>query len=186
MTKEGQQYLLQLARRAIQKYLQSGQILQIESENLSPALQEKRGIFVTLEENGELRGCIGNLQPTKMVYQGVIDNSLSSAFFDPRFPSLTIEEFPDIKIEISILDPLEKLSSFSSSAKLLDYLSKNKPGLLIKKGGKEATFLPQVWEDLPDAELFLQNLCQKAGLDQDDWKKPGLEISEYKVEKFKE
>jgi len=172
MIKEEQQYLLQLARRAIQKYLQSGQTLQIEPEDLSPALRKKSGVFVTLEKDGQLRGCIGN--------------SLSSAFFDPRFPSLTIEEFPDIKIEISVLEPLKKLAPFSSSAKLLNYLNKNKPGLLIKKGNQQATFLPQVWEELPDAELFLQNLCQKASLDQDNWKKPGLEFYEYNVEKFKE
>jgi len=186
MIKEEQQYLLQLARRAIQKYLQSGQTLLIEPEDLSPALRKKSGVFVTLEKDGQLRGCIGNLQSSKTIYQGVIDNSLSSAFFDPRFPSLTIEEFPDIKIEISVLEPLKKLAPFSSSAKLLNYLNKNKPGLLIKKGNQQATFLPQVWEELPDAELFLQNLCQKASLDQDNWKKPGLEFYEYNVEKFKE
>lgn len=186
LSQKDKKYLLQLARRTLQKYLQEGKLIQIDADNLSPALKEKKGVFVTLEENGQLRGCIGNLRPNKPIYQAVIDNSLASALFDPRFPSVNTLELPAIKIEVSILSPLKRLSAFSSSQELLDYLEKNKPGLLIKKGNQEATFLPQVWKELPQAKSFLQHLCQKAGMDSQEWEKMDLEIYEYEAEKFKE
>jgi len=186
LSSKDKKYLLQLAQRTLQKYFQEGKRIKLETEDLSPSLKEKKGVFVTLEENGQLRGCIGNLRPDKAIYQAVIDNSLASALFDPRFPSVTASELPAIKIEVSILSPLERLASFNSSQQLLDYLEKNKPGLLIKKGNQQATFLPQVWEELPEAKSFLQHLCQKAGMDSQEWKKMDLEIYEYKVEKFKQ
>ena len=140
---------------------------------------------MTLTINDELLGCIGNLEPEKPIYQAVIDNSLAAAFCDPRFSSLTIPELEKVKIEISILGPLKKLQ-FSTPEQLVNYLKQKKPGLFIKKGFNQATFLPQVWLELPKPEEFLQQLCLKAGLDRDSWKDLDLEIYEYQVEKFQE
>ena len=186
MTQIEQKYLLSLSRRSIQKYLKDGSLLIIEQDSLpSDFLRDKRGVFVTLTINNELRGCIGNLEPEKPIYQAVIDNSLAAAFYDPRFPPLTIPELAKAKIEISILGPLKKLQ-FSAAGQFVNYLKQKKPGIFIKKGFNQATFLPQVWLELPKPEEFLQQLCLKAGLDRNSWQDLGLEIYEYEVEKFQE
>jgi AmmeMemoRadiSam system protein A len=186
LTLANRKYLLKLSRRAIEKYLTSQTILTLDESDLAKELLEKRATFVTLTKNKELRGCIGELEAQKPLYQSVIDNSLASAFLDPRFSSLTSPELPDINIEISILSPLKKVSPFNNAQELLNYLQQKKPGLVIKKNGFQATFLPQVWEELPNPQDFLSQLCLKAGLPFNQWQNLDLEISEYQVEKFKE
>jgi len=186
MNKKDKQYLLKLARRAIKKYFQDKGVLQIEEDNLPQTLKEKRGIFVTLWKNRQLRGCIGNLENKKPIYQSVIDNSLASALIDPRFMVLKKDELNDIKIEISILSELKKIPNFASSNSFLKYLNKYQPGILIKKGAYQATFLPQVWEELTSAETFISHLCEKAGLDKNEWEKMNLEVYGYTAEVFKE
>ena len=186
MNKKDKEYLLKIARRAIQKYFQDEGVFQVEEDELTQSLKEKKGAFVSLWKNNELRGCIGNLESEKPIYQSVIDNCLASALLDPRFTALKSDELNDIKIEISILSELKKLSNFTNYDSFLKYLNKYKPGLLIKKGTYQATFLPQVWEDLNSAELFISHLCEKAGLEKDEWKKMDLEIYQYSAEAFKE
>ena len=186
MNKKDKKYLLKIARRAIQKYFQDEGVFQVEKDELPQFLKEKKGTFVTLWKNNELRGCIGNLESEKPIYQSVIDNCLASALLDPRFTALKSDELNDIKIEISILSELKKLPNFTDYNSFLKYLNKYKPGLLIKKGTYQATFLPQVWEDLNSAELFISHLCEKAGLEKDEWKKMDLEIYQYSAEAFKE
>ena len=183
---DDKKYLLQLARRTLQKYYQQEDILHLNIESLPTSLKKKRGIFVTLTMNSHLRGCIGNILPQKPIYQAVMDNALASAVYDPRFPAVTKTEFPKLKIEISILSPLKKLPQFETKQQLLSYFNEYKPGVLIKKDSKEATFLPQVWEELPNPEDFLQALCQKAGLDSNEWQKLDLKMWEYQVDNFKE
>jgi len=186
MNKENKKYLLRIARRAIEKYFENKGIFQVEEDGLPQSLKEKKGTFVTLWENDELRGCIGNLNSEKPIYQSVIDNCLSSALLDPRFAALKNDELNNIKIEISILSELKKLPDFTNNDSFLKYLNKYKPGLLIKKGAYQATFLPQVWEDLNSAESFISHLCEKAGLEKNEWKKIDLEIYQYSAEVFKE
>ena len=186
MNKENKKYLLKLARRVIQKYFENQGILKIDEDDLSQILKEKRGTFVTLWKNNKLRGCIGNLENEKPIYQSVMDNCLASALFDTRFTPLKDYELNDIKIEISILSDLKKLPDFRSLDSFLEYLDKYRPGLLIKKGGYQATFLPQVWDDLTFAESFISHLCEKAGLDKDEWKNMKLEVYRYGAEVFKE
>jgi AmmeMemoRadiSam system protein A len=186
MNQKNKKYLLQLSRRTLEKYFQSKEILQVEEDDLPNSLKEMKGVFISLWKNQSLRGCIGNLEGKKPIIEAVIENSLASALFDPRFSPLTEEELADIKIEISIIEPLKRLPHFEKAEDLLNYLAKNKPGLLIKKGALEATFLPQVWEELNSPELFLSNLCQKAGLAPDEWKKMNLEMFEYQADVFKE
>jgi AmmeMemoRadiSam system protein A len=186
MNKEDQKYLLQLARRTLEKHFQNKEILQLESDDLPNSLNEIKGVFISLFKNKELRGCIGSLKGERPLFQGVIDNSLASALYDPRFKPLEKDELRDIEIEISIIEPMKKVPNFKNPQDLLSYLNKNHPGILIKKGAFQATFLPQVWEELTTAEIFLSHLCKKAGLDQDQWKKTDLDIYEYKVNNFKE
>jgi len=186
MNKKDKEYLLKIARRAMQKYFQDEGVFQVEKDELPQSLKEKKGTFVTLWKNNELRGCIGNLESEKPIYQSVIDNCLASALLDPRFTTLKGDELNDIKIEISILSELKKLPNFTDYDSFLKYLNKYKPGLLIKKGAHQATFLPQVWEDLSSAELFISHLCEKAGLEKDEWKRMDLEIYQYSAEVFKE
>ena len=115
MIKKNKKYLLAIARKAIERYLATKAVLQIDESDLSPELTENKASFVTLTKNKELRGCMGELQAQKPLYQSVIDNSLASAFLDPRFPPVNTTELPDIKIEISLLSPLKKAPSFKNS-----------------------------------------------------------------------
>jgi len=204
MEEQDKDCLLQLSRRAIQKYLENNQILVIEEESLSSekvnpvrkdgalklsnGVKEKRGVFATLSINNELRGCIGNLEPEKPIYQAVIDNSYAAAFCDPRFLPLTKEEFKKTKIEISILSRLKKTPSFKKTDDFLNYLKKKKPGIFIKKSFNQATFLPQVWEEIKNPADFLSHLFRKAGLAPNEWQSNNgdIEIYEYEVEKLKE
>lgn len=186
MNKEDKKYLLKLARRTIQKYFEDEGILKIHEDDLQQILKEKRGTFVTLWKNNKLRGCIGNLENEKPIYQSVMDNCLASALLDTRFTPLKDHELNDIKIEISILSELKKLPDFTSSDSFIKFLDKYRPGLLIKKGSCQATFLPQVWKDLTSAESFISHLCEKAGLDKDEWKNMKLEVYQYGAEVFKE
>jgi AmmeMemoRadiSam system protein A len=181
-----QHYLLSLTRRTIEKYLQTQEILQIDKNNLESIFLTRKATFVTLEKNNELRGCMGELEPQKPLYESIINNSLASAFLDPRFPPLDKTELKGIIIEISVLSPLKKVPIFKNSEDLLNYLTQKKPGLFIKKNGSQATFLPQVWEELPETKNFMTQLCLKAGMNPDEWQNLEMEIYEYQVEKFKE
>ena len=118
----------------------------------------------TLQGNREsLRGCIGSLVAVRPLWQDIYINAKNAAFSDPRFPPLTEEETQNLKIEISVLTE-PKTVKFNSIQELLEYLAQNKPGLIIKLGMHQATFLPSVWKELPDPEEFLVHLIYKAGL----------------------
>ena len=146
---------------------------------------EKKGVFVTLHLNGSLRGCIGSLEPHETIAQGVINNSINAAFYDPRFSPLSIDEFNRIDIEISILSRPEKLE-YSDGKDLVSKLEPQVDGVIISKGRAGATFLPQVWDQLPDKKEFLTHLCLKAGLSGDEWKSGDLEVRVYQVQAFEE
>jgi uncharacterized protein len=188
LTIEEKQFLLQLARKAIEHYLDSGSVLTIEDikdkSKLPESLTEEKGCFVTLTVHSALRGCIGHLLPVQSLYQDVIDNALHAAFEDPRFPAMVKKELEDVTIEISVLDVPKKLD-YKDENDLIEKLTKTKPGVIIKKGVQQATYLPQVWEDLADSEEFLSSLCMKAGLSPNEWK-TGVDIEIYGVDKFTE
>ena len=182
MSPSDQKNLLTLARQTI------GQELGLNKDpDLGPfsnaKFQEKRGVFVTLEIEKNLRGCIGNIVPTYPLIEAVQKNAFAAAFEDPRFNPLSAEEFPKITIEISLLT-VPKALAFSSPEDLCKKLRPKIDGVVLQKGWQSATFLPQVWEDLPDPETFLSHLSAKAGLPPDAWKEAEIEI--YQVEKFKE
>lgn len=186
MTPDEQKYLLQLARRALEEYLQTKKVIQLETSELPEIFLNKKATFVTLTRNRQLRGCIGDLNPIKPLFQSVIDNSLASAFLDPRFSPLKQAEIKNIKIEISVLSSLKQIPVFQNRRQILDYFDRKKPGVFIKKNGQQATFLPQVWEELAFPKDFISQLCLKARLSPDAWEEPTTTIYEYEVEKFKE
>ena len=191
MAPSEKQYLLSLARRTLEQYFDEKTIIEVDEEYMpSFVFHEKRGVFVTLTKHGELRGCMGNLEAGKVLYQAIIENVLAAALFDPRFPPVSQEELPHLKIEISILSEMKKITNLETPEQLLAYLEKKKPGLVIKTLTypiREATFLPQVWQDLPEPEEFVNNLCLKAGLPADYWKEvKKVEFWEYTAETFQE
>ena len=138
----------------------------LDSSEQPVSLQEKRASFVTIKIAGQLRGCIGQTTPLYPLITSVSENAYSSAFCDPRFTPLTAEEFTTIHLSISILTPACPLH-FSSDLELIEQLESGVDGLIIEKGNQRATFLPAVWESLPDAEIFLQQLKFKAGINID-------------------
>lgn len=143
----------------------------------------RKACFVTLTINGNLRGCIGTLEPREELWRAVVSNAISAAFRDPRFWPLTKEELEKVEIEISVLG-LPKSFKYENIGQLLEYLGKERPGVIVEKSGFSATFLPQVWEELKKPEEFLTQLCLKAGLAGDEWRK-GVGIRVYEVEVLK-
>jgi len=171
--------LLNLAKKSIATSF-SGQKLRVG--RLSPELTRPQAAFVTLTKDGELRGCIGHLLPVQPLYLDVIENARAAAFDDPRFPPLAPSELPQIEIEISVLDLPQKFT-YSRPEELIAFLSRHHPGVTIKKAFHQATFLPQVWEELKDPSDFMSQLCYKAGLPPDEWQNMS-EIEFYSVTSF--
>ncbi len=160
--------LLDIARDSIGSGLRHGRALDVPAEALSGFLAAPRGVFVTLTRREALRGCIGSMESSEPLAQGVADSAFGAAFRDPRFPRLQAHEFEDTHIEISILSPMEPLAA-ASREKLLEALKPGVDGLLLEEGHHRSTFLPKVWEQLPDPALFLDHLLAKAGLPGDYW-----------------
>ncbi len=188
-TEKQGQLLVSLARKTITEEL-AGKSLDIESDNLSSALEDEKyqtqcGTFVTLKIEGQLRGCIGNLTSSESVLDGVKRNAINAAFHDPRFSSLSAAELDQTEIEVSILTEPKALA-YQGPQDLIQKLRVNVDGVIIRKGHANATFLPQVWEQLPQPENFLNHLCSKAGLPSDAWKHSDPEVLTYQVQYFKE
>ncbi|HIJ19919.1 MAG TPA: AmmeMemoRadiSam system protein A [Deltaproteobacteria bacterium] len=185
LTDEQGKYLLSVARKTIQESLSGGKGVEKIEKNLSPIYKEKRGTFVTLTIGGNLRGCIGHIIAQEILIEGIKINALNAAFRDPRFNPVGKNEWDRVKIEVSILtDP--KPLSYSGAEDLLKKLRPGIDGVILKKGYRQATFLPQVWEQLPEKEDFLNHLCLKAGFDGNAWKKGDFEVSTYQVQAFEE
>lgn len=168
LSTEDQQQLLSLARESIRVRLLFNRDLRIDETAFSPALQQQAASFVTLTKKGKLRGCIGAIQATEPLVMDVVHHAMAAAFDDPRFPPLTLEEESDIHIEISVLSTPSPLS-FGSEEELLTQLTPGKDGLIIEVGAHRSTFLPSVWETLPDKTDFLTHLKLKAGLTDNFW-----------------
>ncbi len=176
-------FLLKLAREAICDAV-AGRPLPAPKE-VPDDLKQERACFVTLREEGALRGCIGCIFPEGPLYQTVIDMARSAALRDARFPPVAVEEVARLHIEISVLSLPEPLA-FRSAEKLLAQLRPGVDGVVLKLGSRRSTFLPQVWEQLPERREFLGRLCVKAGLRPTDWQDPDVKIETYRVEAFEE
>lgn len=186
-TREQGMALVALARRTIQESLGEKPPAdpKLEQALACEALKVKAGTFVTLTMNGQLRGCIGSLEGREPLVEGVRHNAINAAFRDPRFSGLTKKELNRVHVEVSVLtDP--KPLDYTDYRDLLMKLRPGIDGVIIRQGYAGATFLPQVWEQLPDKEEFLGHLCMKAGLSPEEWKKGRLEVQTYQVQYFEE
>jgi len=184
LTDTDKQHLLSLARESIRHGLDYGSPLQINSHDFSEALQAQRASFVTLHINGQLRGCIGSLEAREPLISNVVMNAFNAAFRDPRFAPLGSNEFDSIHIHIEILSVPEPIT-FASQADLISQLRPGVDGLVLSDGAHRGTFLPTVWEQLPQPEVFLQHLKNKAGLPAEHWS-DSLVVERYETETFEE
>lgn len=176
LSKEEKKFLLETARTTITSHIKEGNIPKIESDN--PIFNEKRGAFVTLHENGNLRGCIGYIEPFKPLLKTIIENSINASTNDLRFPRVTENELPNIDIEISVLTVPKETS--------LENIVLGRDGIILEKNGRSAVFLPQVAPEQGwDLETTLSYLAQKAGLSHDAWK-DGCTFLTFEAEVFSE
>jgi AmmeMemoRadiSam system protein A len=172
------QRLLRLARQSIQHHL-GGALPEVPEEGV---YLEKAATFVTVMRNGELHGCIGTLESQRSLVDDVQHNAVAAAFFDPRSRPLLPGELNTIQIEVSLLGPLEPLR-VRSEAEAIEKIRPHVDGIVLRDGRQRATFLPQVWEKLPNPVEFLAQLKQKAGIAPMGWS-PTLEVFRYSLTKW--
>jgi uncharacterized protein len=185
LTDEEKETLLRLARGTLERGVRGLELPAVEADETTPRLNDPGASFVTLTIKKQLRGCIGALEPYQPLAQDVREHALAAALDDPRFPPVTPEELDQIEIEISRLT-LPRRLDYADASDLLNRLRPNIDGVILRDGMRRATFLPQVWEKLPDKEAFLDNLCSKMGAMPDTWRKKHLEVLTYQVEEFHE
>lgn len=177
--------LLELAREAMTDAVTGKRKKDIDISSISDPLRQIGASFVTLTIEGDLRGCIGTLEAYQPLYRDVQDHAIQAALEDYRFPPVIAEEIPLISIEISRLTPPVPLP-YKKPEELPGLLKPHVDGVILKDGFHRATFLPQVWQQLPEPPMFLSHLCQKMGAAPDLWKRKVLEVSIYHVEEFSE
>lgn len=183
MNQKNRLLLLSLARDVLENKLLS------KTHDLKkykiPEFEENRGLFVTLMKNGDLRGCIGRIEPVNSIFKHVIQLSKSAAFEDHRFQPLKAKELSQIVIEISLLSVPQIIEGKDNSEKI-SQIQPFVDGVILKSGSHRSTFLPQVWDSLPNRDKFIGELCRKAGLTYDYWQQEPIEFSCYQVEHFQE
>lgn len=176
--------LLKLARESIARKLDVSEGFDL-TEQQRASFADDRATFVTLKKDGQLRGCIGSLIPFESLEKSVASNAVKAALNDSRFSPLSPLELKDTQIEVSVLSPTRTLE-YSDYQDLVNLLRPGVDGVILRFGGRSATFLPQVWEQLPRTEQFLGHLCRKAGLPETIWKTEKVEIEIYQVQHFQE
>ena len=185
LTDGEKQTLLRLAREAMEYGVRGKKLPPLDINSITPHLSEHGASFVTLTIHGELRGCIGVLEAWQPLVDDVREHAVAAALEDPRFRPVDETELDRIKIEVSRLTvprPLE----YSSSADLLKKLRPHVDGVILKNDYRRATFLPQVWDQIPDPEDFLDHLCAKMGARPNLWLNTKLQVYVYQVEEFHE
>ena len=185
LTLEEQKTLLRIAREAIEHRVKGKKLPPVETTSLTQTIQEQGASFVTLAIGGQLRGCIGTLEAHQPLADDVREHAVAAAFEDPRFPPLREDELSRIQIEVSRLTrpvPLE----YKDADDLISKLRPHIDGVILKDGLRRATFLPQVWEKLPNPSEFLDNLCYKMGMAHQHWRNKHLDVLTYQVEEFHE
>jgi AmmeMemoRadiSam system protein A len=176
--------LLRVAREAIVHGLEQGAPMPVRTDDYPDPLREQGACFVTLEEDGQLRGCIGTLKPFQPLVSDVAEHAHAAAFKDPRFPPLREDELDLVEISISVLGKPSEME-VSSEDDLCEQLEPGVDGLILEYGSLRGTFLPSVWETLPDCRDFLRHLKLKAGLPADFWS-DDLRVSRYSTTSFAE
>jgi AmmeMemoRadiSam system protein A len=185
LSAEEKKTLLRVARQALEAAVKKQPLPPLEPAALASTLNEPGAAFVTLTVHGELRGCIGALEPYQSLVEDVREHAIAAALEDYRFPPVQAEELADIEIEVSRLtipEPLDYLDADDLLAKLHPSVD----GVILRDGFRRATFLPQVWEKISDKEDFLSQLCWKMGAQGDIWRRKHLDVLVYQVEEFHE
>ena len=185
LTNDEKKYLLKLARDTISNALNRITEPAVDPDALTDSLREPGASFVTLTRRGDLRGCIGSLEAHQSLALDVREHAYQAAFEDYRFPPLTKAELPDVHIEISRLTKPVELN-YDAPGDLASVLTPGVDGVILQDGYRRATFLPQVWEQLPRVESFLAHLCVKMGSPADVWEHKMLKVKTYRVEEFHE
>jgi AmmeMemoRadiSam system protein B/AmmeMemoRadiSam system protein A len=182
---EERAFLLDLARRTVEAAAAGDPLPEPELADVPSAAKAELACFVTLTKQGELRGCIGSLVPRQALYRDVIDRARAATVEDHRFTPVRPDELDEIEVEVSVLTVPERLD-YTGADDLLAKLRPGVDGVVLQVGRGQATFLPQVWEQLPDKETFLSRLSMKAGLPAYAWRSPGALVLTYHVEAFHE
>lgn len=179
------QILLRIAREAVAHAAGGKTLPKLDLSTLPQRLQDQGASFVTLTIQGRLRGCIGTLQASQPLALDVQEHAAAAACEDYRFPPVMPQEVGQLEIEISRLSPSRELT-YTDADDLLGKLRPNVDGVVLRRGVQRATFLPQVWEKIPDPADFLTQLCYKMGVPGDLWWREHLQVQTYQVEEFKE
>jgi AmmeMemoRadiSam system protein A len=177
--------LLRIARQAITSVVQKQPLEKIDLNALPESMRLKGASFVTLTTKGNLRGCIGALEAYQPLALDVQEHAIAAAIQDYRFQPVQESELAEIQIEISRLTAPEKLD-YNDPEELIQQLCPKIDGVILSDSHHRATFLPQVWEKLPDPTIFLSQLCLKMGASPNLWKRQHLEVLTYQVEEFHE
>jgi AmmeMemoRadiSam system protein A len=184
LTLDEQSLLLKISRQTLEAAVRRESLPELELNSLSPNLLTYGSVFITLTLDGELRGCIGAIEPYQSLVMDVMEHTIAAAFQDYRFPPVSPNELSKIQIEISRLTPPQRIE-YDKPADLLQLVHPG-IGLIVKDGLRRATFLPQVWQKIPEPADFLSHLCLKMGSPPDIWLQKPLEVFTYQVEVFKE
>jgi AmmeMemoRadiSam system protein A len=185
LNEQEKEILLGLARRSIDLAVNRQPLPQLNLEEYSPLLRQNGASFVTLMIQGQLRGCIGALEPYQPLVQDVCEHAAAAALDDYRFSPVTPDEVALLEIEISRRTPPQPLE-YKSPQDLIDRLRPNIDGVVLRDEFRRSTFLPQVWEKIPDPAAFLSQLCQKMGAPANLWRRKPLQVFIYQVEEFSE
>jgi len=185
LTPEEKKLLLGIARSALEISVRGEKWPVLDLESMPARVREEGASFITLTIHGNLRGCIGALEPYQPLVLDVQEHAIAAALEDPRFPPVAPNELDKIDIEISRLT-MPKNLAYTDAEDLLAKLHPQVDGVILRDGSRRATFLPQVWEKIPDKADFLDNLCYKMGAAADVWRRKPLEVQVYQVEEFHE
>lgn len=185
LTDAEKRLLLKLARQSIERAVRNEPLPKITLQEYPPRLQEHGASFVTLTKDGALRGCIGALEAYQPLVQDVCEHAAAAAVEDYRFLPVEPGEVANLHIEISRLTAPRPFE-YTKTEELLEGLRPGVDGVILRDGLQRATFLPQVWEQLPDPAEFLNHLCQKMGARADLWRLKNLTVHVYQVEEFEE
>ncbi|NLF00597.1 MAG: AmmeMemoRadiSam system protein A [Anaerolineales bacterium] len=185
LTHDERKSLLTLARETIVHTVHRQSLPPIDLDGLPEVLCRPGAAFVTLTKFGQLRGCIGSLEARRPLALDVRENAIGAALHDPRFPPVNATELNQLHVEVSVLSEPQPLN-YTNREDLIAKLRPGVDGVIIERGWHRATFLPQVWEKLPDPDEFLEHLCLKASLPADAYRRSDLQVSVYQVESFDE
>lgn len=178
------EYLLELSKKTIKHYLETGEKIDLP-EDYPIELDEKLGVFVTLNKNNDLRGCIGYAEPIESAINATIDVAIAAAFNDPRFPQVSDDEFEKLEFEVTVLTQPE-LIEIAHYSQYLNEIEIGRDGLIVQKGYSRGLLLPQVAvENALDVENFLEHTCMKAGISADSWMDESCDVYKFQGQIFK-